>query len=266
MGRSVMVSRREVGAAAFVAAGLLPPHPARAIDASPPPATGRPVRIAMLLYPGVTALDVVGPQGLLAGLAPGSLHLVARTPGPVPSDTGISLLATTRFADCPADLDVLFVPGGDGTPAQMRDAATLAFLRDRAGRARWVTSVCTGSLILGAAGLLDGYRATSHWCVRDTVLPLLGAIPVDERVVFDRNRVTAAGISAGLDFALALAARLRDDAYARTAQLVAEYAPQPPFAAGSPATAGPAATREALAILGTLVADARAAAATRRPR
>lgn len=112
---------------------------------------------------------------------------------------------------------MLFVPGGDGTPAQMRDAAILAFLRDRAGRARWITSVCTGSLILAAAGLLDGYRATSHWCVRDTMLPLLGAIPVDERVVFDRNRVTAAGISAGLDFALALAARLRGDDYARTA-------------------------------------------------
>jgi transcriptional regulator GlxA family with amidase domain len=224
------------------------------------------MRIAMLLYPGMTALDVVGPHDLLAGLAPGSLHLVARTPGPVPSDTGIGLLATTSFAACPADLDVLFVPGGDGTPAQMRDAATLAFLRDRAGRARWVTGVCTGSLILGAAGLLDGYRATSHWCVRDTVLPLLGAVPVDERVVFDRNRITAAGISAGLDFALALAARLRGDDYARTAQLVAEYAPQPPFAAGSPAKAGPAITRGALAILGDLVAEARAAATASRPR
>ena len=260
-----MVSRREVGAAALVAASLLPRY-AQAREAPTLTATARPVRIAMLLYPGMTALDVVGPQGLLAGLAPGSLRLVARAPGPVPSDTGLSLLATTSFADCPTDLDVLFVPGGDGTPAQMRDAAMLAFLRDRAGRARWITSVCTGSLILGAAGLLDGYRATSHWCVRDTVLPLLGAIPVDERVVFDRNRVTASGISAGLDFALALAARLRGDDYARTAQLVAEYAPQPPFAAGSPAMAGPAITREALAILGDLVAGARAAATASRPR
>ncbi|AWN37202.1 DJ-1/PfpI family protein [Methylobacterium radiodurans] len=260
-----MVSRREVGAAALVAASLLPRR-TQARDAPSPTTTAQPPRIAMLLYPGMTALDVVGPQGLLAGLAPGSLHLVARAAGPVPSDTGISLRATTSFADCPADLDVLFVPGGDGTPAQMRDAATLAFLQDRADRARWVTSVCTGSLILGAAGLLDGYRATSHWCVRDTLLPLLGAIPVDGRVVFDRNRVTAAGISAGLDFALALAARLRSEEYARTAQLVAEYAPQPPFAAGSPAIAGPATTREALAILGDLVAEARAAATTRRPR
>lgn len=261
-----MVSRREVGAAAIAAASLLLPRPTGARDAAPPSTTARPLCIAMLLYPGMTALDLVGPQGLLAGLAPGSLHLVARNPGLVPSDTGVSLLATTSFAACPADLDVLFVPGGDGTPAQMRDAATLAFLRDRASRARWVTSVCTGSLILGAAGLLDGYRATAHWCVRDTVLPLLGAIPVDARVVFDRNRVTAAGISAGLDFALALAARLRGDDDARTAQLVAEYAPQPPFAAGSPAMAGPATTREALAILGDLVNGSRAAAEAVRSR
>ncbi|MCJ2019818.1 DJ-1/PfpI family protein, partial [Methylobacterium sp. E-065] len=132
----------------------------------------------MLLFPGLTALDLVGPQELLAGLAPGSLHFVAEAAGPVASDTGLSLLATHTFETCPRDLDVLFVPGGDGTPAQMRDARLLALLRDRAERAAWVTSVCTGSLILGAAGLLRGYRATSHWCVRDAVLPLLGAEPV----------------------------------------------------------------------------------------
>lgn len=262
-----MVSRREVAAAALAAASLMMARPARAQEASGPSGTRPPVRIAMLLYPGMTALDLVGPQELLAGLAPGSLTLVARTAGSVPSDTGLSLIATTSFADCPGELDVLFVPGGDGTPAQMRDPDTLAFLRDRASRTRWVTSVCTGSLILGAAGLLQGYRATSHWCVRDTVLPLLGAIPVNERVVFDRNRVTAAGISAGLDFALALAARLRGDAYAQTAQLVAEYAPEPPFAAGSPVTAGPKITHDALTILNDLVADSRAVAeAATRPK
>lgn len=247
-------SRREIGAAAL-AASLLASRPARAQDA--------PVRIAMLLYPGMTALDVVGPQELLAGLAPGTLSLVARTKGPVASDTGLALLADADFDTCPKDLDVLFVPGGDGTPAQMRNAATLDFLRDRASRATWVTSVCTGSLILGAAGLLDGYRATSHWSVRDTVLPRLGAIPVAERVVFDRNRVTAAGISAGLDFALALAATLRGDAYARTAQLVAEYAPRPPFDAGSPSTAGAAITAQAETILHDLVAGSLAAAKAR---
>ena len=255
------MNRREIGAAALAAAALLTARPSQALDAPRPPLLP-PVRIAMLLYPGMTALDVVGPQGLLAGLAPNTLYLVAQAVGPVPSDTNLSLIATTSFADCPADLDVLFVPGGDGTAAQMRDAATLAFLRDRASQARWVTSVCTGSLILGAAGLLMGYRATSHWCARDTVLPLLGAIPVDDRVVFDGNRVTAAGVSAGLDFALALAARLRGEDYARTAQLVAEYAPKPPFEAGSPTTAGPTITRRAQAILDTLTTEARKAAAS----
>jgi cyclohexyl-isocyanide hydratase len=226
--------------------------------AGPEPA---PLRIAMLLFPGMTALDLVGPQNLLAGIAGGHLHLVARTAGPVVSDTGLTLLASEGFATCPRDLDVLFVPGGDGTPAQMRDAETLAFLRDRGARAGWVTSVCTGSLILGAAGLLDGYRATSHWCVRDRVLPRLGAIPVNERVVFDRNRVTAAGISAGLDFALALSARLRGADDARTSQLVAEYAPAPPFAAGTPEAAGPAITARARAILAPLIEGSEAAAA-----
>ena len=244
-------SRREIGAAAL-AASLLGARPAGAQDG--------PARIAMLLYPGLTALDLVGPQEFLAGLAPGSLFLVARNKGAVVSDTGLALVADTDFDGCPRDLDVLFVPGGDGTPAQMRDTATLAFLQDRAARATWVTSVCTGSLILGAAGLLWGYRATSHWSVRDTVLPLLGAVPVAERVVFDRNRVTAAGISAGLDFALALSARLRGEDYARTAQLVAEYAPHPPFDAGTPSSAGPKITADAEAILHDLVAGCLAAA------
>lgn len=220
----------------------------------------------MLLYPGMTALDVVGPQVLLAGLTLGNIHLVAQTTGPVESDTGLSIVATTSYAECPDHVDVLFVPGGNGTPAMMRDTSTLGFLRSRAMRARWITSVCTGSLILGAAGLLEGYRATSHWCVRDTVLSLLGAIPVSERVVFDRDRVTLAGVSAGLDFALAFSARLRGEAYARTSQLVAEYTPQPPFQAGTPAAAGPVITREATAILKRLAEDARVVAMTIPPR
>ncbi|WP_336486629.1 DJ-1/PfpI family protein [Methylobacterium nigriterrae] len=220
----------------------------------------------MLLYPGMTALDVVGPQALLAGLSAGNLHLVAKVAGAVESDTGVSLLATISLAECPRDLDVLFVPGGDGTPAQMRDAQVIAFLRDRAERAAWIASVCTGSLILGAAGLLDGYRATSHWCVRDRVLPILGAEPVAERVVFDRNRVTAAGVSAGLDLGLALAARLCGSDYARTGQLVAEYAPRPPFRSGTPEEAGPEITRAARAILDRLAADSLTAALALRPR
>lgn len=227
------LSRRAILAAAAAAAAFRP-APTGAADAPKAIPQDPPVRIAMILYPGMTALDLVGPQALLAGLAPGSLYCVARSAGPVASDTGLSLMATDTFETCPPDLDVLLVPGGDGTPEQMRDAALLDFLRARAPGTTWLTSVCTGSLILGAAGLLRGYRATSHWCVRDAVLPLLGAVPVAERVVFDRGRVTASGVSAGLDLGLALAARLRGLDYARTAQLVAEYAPEPPFRAGTP--------------------------------
>lgn len=249
-----------LAAGGLAAAGLAATGRAAAgRDGSPPP-----VRIAMLLFQGMTALDVVGPQTLLAGLAGPRIHLVAEHLGPVASDTGLAIVATADFTSCPRDLDVLFVPGGDGTPGQMRDARLLAFLRDRAERAAWVTSVCTGSLILGAAGLLTGYRATSHWCVRDSVLPLLGAIPVDARVVFDRNRGTAAGVSAGLDFALALAARLRGPDHARTSQLVAEYAPAPPFESGTPQAAGPAVTRAATAILADLAEGSLAAARARR--
>ncbi|GJE74783.1 hypothetical protein BGCPKDLD_1356 [Methylorubrum suomiense] len=256
------LDRRALVAAALGAAIALPQR-AAALDAAPAEPTGGPKSgpIAILLYPGMTALDVVGPQNLLAGLGP--IQLVAARAGPVASDTGLAITATHDFESCARDLDVLLVPGGDGTPVQMNDAPTLAFLADRAARAAWVTSVCTGSLILGAAGLLRGYRATSHWCVREAVLPLLGAVPVDGRVVFDRNRVTAAGVSAGLDFALALAARLRGEAYAKTAQLVAEYAPQPPFQAGSPAAAGPETTAAAEAILAELTAGARRAASER---
>jgi cyclohexyl-isocyanide hydratase len=254
-------TRRAVAVAGLAGAALTAVGASAAGASDAEPAQAPTLRIAMLLYPGMTALDLVGPQALLAGIAGGGLHLVARMAGPVASDTALALLAGDSFETCPRDLDVLFVPGGDGTPAQMRDPETLAFLRDRAARAGWITSVCTGSLILGAAGLLQGYRATSHWCVRDRVLPRLGAIPVDERVVFDRNRVTAAGISAGLDFALALSARLAGADAARTSQLVAEYAPAPPFAAGTPETAGPAITDRARAILGPLIAGSDAAAA-----
>lgn len=253
-------SRRDV--VGLAAAGLT--ATALGAPARGDPATPMPSRIAIVLFPGLTALDVVGPQAILAGLAGPNLHLIAERTGPVPSDTGLAIVATADFETCPRDLDVLMVPGGDGTPEAMGSAPLLAFLRDRAERAAWITSACTGSLILGAAGLLNGYRATSHWCVRDRVLPLFGAIPVAERVVFDRNRVTAAGVSSGLDFALALAARLRDPDYARTSQLVAEYAPQPPFSAGTPEAAGPAITEAASAILKELCDRSLAAALARR--
>ncbi|NOT89025.1 MAG: DJ-1/PfpI family protein [Lysobacter sp.] len=194
-------------------------------------------KIAMLLYPGFTALDLVGPQYFFANLMGASVQLVAKDRAPVMSDTGLAIVPTATLEECPADLDVLFVPGsGGGVLDAMEDPALVAFVADRGARAKWVTSVCTGSLLLARAGLLTGYRATGHWVARE-VLADFGAIPVNERVVRDRNRMTGAGVSAGLDLGLAMTAELRDRAYAEGVQLLAEYAPKPPFDAGTPDTA-----------------------------
>ena len=194
-------------------------------------------KIAMLLYPGFTALDLVGPQYFFANLMGAAVHLVAKDRAPVMSDTGLAIMPTATLDECPADLDVLFVPGsGGGVLDAMEDPALVAFVADHGARAKWVTSVCTGSLLLARAGLLTGYRATGHWVARE-VLADFGAIPVNERVVRDRNRMTGAGVSAGLDLGLAMTAELRDRAYAEGVQLLAEYAPKPPFDAGTPDTA-----------------------------
>jgi cyclohexyl-isocyanide hydratase len=198
-------------------------------------------KIALVLYPGFTALDLVGPQYFLASLLGAELRLVTTgdTLDPVATDTGLAVVPTHTLANCPADLDVLFVPGSAaGVARALRDTALIDFLRTRGARARFVTSVCTGSLLLGKAGLLKGRRATSHW----VTLPLLsrfGAEPVAERIVWDGNIVTGGGVTAGIDFALALVARLRGEGYAKALQLQAEYAPAPPFDAGSPAKADP---------------------------
>jgi cyclohexyl-isocyanide hydratase len=206
------------------------------------PARG-PEDIAFLLYPGCTALDFVGPHNMFRGLMGATVRLVARTRDPIVTDTGLTVIPDTDFASCPEQLTVLCVPGGsEGTLQAMEDRETMAFLADRGGKAEWVTAVCTGSLLLGAAGLLRGYRATSHWITRD-LLPIFGAIPVEQRVVLDRNRATGGGVTAGIDFGLTMVAALRDDAYAKAVQLLAEYDPEPPFEAGSPARA-PAETTE----------------------
>lgn len=196
-------------------------------------------QIGMLLYPGFTALDFVGPQYMFAGLMGAKLHHIAKTMEPVMSDTGLAISPTTTFARAPRDFDILFVPGGgEGTIAAMQDPELLAFIADRGIRAKWITSVCTGSLVLGAAGLLKGFKATSHWVARP-LLTDVGATPVDARVVIDRNRITGAGVSAGLDLGLTIVGMLRDRPYAETLQLLAEYAPEPPFNAGTPHTAPP---------------------------
>ena len=195
-----------------------------------------PLVVGMLLYPGFTMLDLVGPLTVFSMHA--QLHLLWKDLEPVISDSGISMVPTTRLSDCPEKLDVLFVPGGFGTEAAMRDAALIEFLRDAARRADYITSVCSGSLILGAAGLMQGYQATTHWAMHE-MLPQVGAIPVKDRVVTDRNRMSGGGVTAGIDFGLTLLARLRGSDVARSVQLLMEYDPQPPFDAGSPEKAGP---------------------------
>ena len=190
--------------------------------------------VAMLLYPGVTLLDLIGPQSVLAPSC--NVHVVWKNTHLLETDSGIVMKATSTFEECPEDLDVLFVPGGEF--GIMRDEEVLRFLADRGSRARYVTSVCGGSIVLGAAGLLQGYQATSHWSARDK-LPLFGAMPVAARVVRDRNRISGGGVTAGIDFGLVLLAELLGEDVAKMSQLALEYDPAPPFEAGTPEKAGP---------------------------
>lgn len=191
--------------------------------------------IALLVYPEFTALDLIGPYQFLCALTDHRVLLVSKRKGVITSDTGVGIRTDTSFRDCPKDLAAILVPGGTvGTLNAMKDKATLDFVRDRGSRAKYVTSVCTGSLVLAAAGLLDGKRATGHWLVRD-LLKRFGAEPVDERVVKDGNRITGAGVSAGLDLGLALVNEIAGEEYARQCQLWFEYDPQPMFDSGSPA-------------------------------
>jgi cyclohexyl-isocyanide hydratase len=199
-----------------------------------------PFRIGFLLYPHLTQLDLTGPAQVLAAMSDSALHFVWKRREPVPSDAGISLLSTDTFDTCPA-LDMLLVPGGPGQQGLMRDADVLAWLARQGAQASWVTSVCSGSLLLGAAGLLKGYRAASHWAYRD-YLPAFGAQIDERRVVVDRNRITGGGVTAGIDLALALVALARGEEEAKAIQLQLEYAPQPPFNCGRPELAGAALT------------------------
>jgi cyclohexyl-isocyanide hydratase len=195
-----------------------------------------PIQIGILLYPNVTQLDATGPAQVLSRVPGAKLHMIWKTRDPVPTDAGFSIVPTTTFADCP-QLDVICVPGGGGQVDVMVDAEALEFLRKQAAKARYVTSVCTGSLILGAAGLLKGYKSACHWAWRD-MLKDFGAIAVAERVVRDRNRISGGGVTAGIDFGLTLAAELAGEEVAKSIQLVLEYDPQPPFDSGSPEKAG----------------------------
>jgi cyclohexyl-isocyanide hydratase len=196
-----------------------------------------PLRIGMLLFPQLTQLDLAGPYEVFARLPDTKVELLWKTRDPVVSDTGMSILPTLTLAECP-QLDVVFVPGGPGQLPLTEDESILEFLRAQAREAKYVTSVCTGSLVLAAAGLLSGHQATCHWMYRE-LLAELGVKVSSERYVIDRNRVTGAGVTAGIDFGLKLAALLRGESEARRIQLQIEYDPAPPFDAGSPQRAGP---------------------------
>lgn len=189
-------------------------------------------------------LDFTGAYGVLAAGPDVHIHLVWHDLEPILSSDGLPFTPTRTFADCPA-LDVIAVPGGGGVVPLLSDTVCLDFLRKQAITARYAASVCTGALVLGAAGLLFGYRATTHWLSHDLLAPL-GAIPETSRVVLDRNRITAAGVTSGIDMALTLAAKLWDEATAQAIQLNMEYAPEPPFASGSPETAPEAVVQNAL--------------------
>jgi cyclohexyl-isocyanide hydratase len=215
------------------------------------------MQIGLLLFPKLTQLDLAGPYEVFARVPDATVHVVWKTRDPVACDRGLQLVPTTTFAECP-QLDVICVPGGPGQVDAMDDEETLAFLRRHAAGAQWITSVCTGSLLLGAAGLLEGYRAACHWASRDQ-LALLGAEPVDARVVIDRNRASGGGVTAGIDFALALVARMKGEALAKAIQLGIEYAPAPPFDAGTPQQAEPPVVAQVSALLAPMLVRRRAA-------
>jgi len=202
------------------------------------------MNIAILIYDRFTALDAIGPYEVLSRLPGASLAFVAAEPGPLTTDNGmLTIVAERSISEVPAP-DIVLVPGGPGEVAARAGGPVLEWLQSVHGTTTWTTSVCTGSLILAAAGLLDGRRATSHWLALEK-LAEMGAEPVSERVVFDGKIVTAAGVSAGIDMALALAAKVAGVAVAQAIQLGIEYDPQPPFDAGSPSKA-PAEVVEAL--------------------
>ena len=222
------------------------------------------IRVAFLLFPNVTQLDLTGPAQVLSRLGNVTIDLVAKTMQPVATDAGFALLPTATFEDA-GQPDILCVPGGFGVNDAIEDEATMVWVAKAAAGAQWITSVCTGSLLLGAAGLLRGYRATTHWAQHHH-LAAFGAIPVHDRVVIDRNRATGGGVTAGIDFGLTLIAAVRGEAHAKLVQLGLEYDPAPPFDSGSPgrADAETLARYQAMATKGLPDRDARTQAAAAR--
>jgi cyclohexyl-isocyanide hydratase len=211
-----------------------------------------PLQIGLVIFPKVTQLDLTGPVQVFSSVPGAKVHLIWKRIEPVASDSVLTLTPTTTFADCP-QLDVICVPGGAGINDMVNDEEMLAFLRKQTENAKYITSVCTGSLVLGAAGLLQGYRAATHWSAVD-FLSEFGAIPARTRVCVDRNRITGGGVTAGIDFALTLVSIMVDRTTAEAIQLGIEYNPAPPFNSGSPVTAPP----EILALAKTRIAPGQA--------
>ena len=197
-----------------------------------------PFRIGFLLFPNLTLLDLTGPYEVLSKIRGAELFLIWKTPGAIRTDSGFTIAPTSTCSDCP-QLDLICVPGGVGVGDLLSDTDVLNFLREQSKAARYVTSVCTGALVLGAAGLLTGRRAVTHWTAME-FLGSFGATPVDERVVVDGKVVTGGGVTAGIDFGLRLVAEISGEETARAVQLAIEYDPQPPFDCGHPRLAEPA--------------------------
>ncbi len=211
-------------------------------------ATPPKLKIAMLVYPGLTLLDLAGPQSLWGMQA--ETYLVWENLTPVKTDTDLTLQPTHTFATCPRDVDILCVPGGFGAWAVTGNLPAMEFLKQIGGSARYVTGICFGTIIMAAAGLLDGYKAATHWAAYP-MLEMFGVEGVRERVAIDRNRITGGGVTAGVDFGLTVLAALRGETVAKVTQLLIEYNPKPPFDTGSPERAGP----ELVGIAASLVKD-----------
>lgn len=200
-----------------------------------------PFNVGFVIFPNLTQLDFTGPLQVLSRLPNAAVHIAWKSTAPVPSDCGLGLVPTHTFADCP-QFDLICVPGGaQGVVDAMGDRETVDFVRRQASGARYITSVCTGAFILGAAGLLKGRRATTHWAFTD-LLPMVGAIHEKARVVKDGNVVTAGGVTSGIDFALGVVADIAGEAVAHAIQLGIEYDPAPPFESGHPDRAPSAVT------------------------
>lgn len=255
------MNRRTFTASLGIAAALpvrvaLAQHTA-ASDRTPPAH----IRIGMLAFPGMTYLDFAGPMDILTRPRGTEVLTLAKTRDPIRTDTGARILPDAALHDAP-ELDLLFVGGGPGVAELMDDLEVLTFFQERAPRAKWITSVCTGALVLGAAGLLRGYKATTHWTAMD-ILPVLGAQPVRERVVIDRNVITGGGVTAGIDMGLTVAARCGALRPLKLLQLASEYDPKPPFDSGSPDAAPSAIVERYRQISDRQTRERRSAAARR---